>query len=151
MIRKNIKGVIVATVAAMLLFSFTRVSAGIPIGHWRSHYAYSDATKSLKAFGQIFVLSDGSIYSFDPVDEAIYTYDKTGGLNGTEIVTMDYCKAENCILLVYSDGNMDILVQLFIDTPVHLGDMITKIVQPFQQFSGLHSVSIVSPVLIFIE
>ena len=111
MIRKNIKGVIVATVAAMLLFSFTRVSAGIPIGHWRSHYAYSDATKSLKAFGQIFVLSDGSIYSFDPVDEALYTYDKTGGLNGTEIVTMDYCKAENCILLVYSDGNMDILYE----------------------------------------
>ena len=111
MIRKNIKGVIVATVAAMLLFSFTRVSAGIPIGHWRSHYAYSDATKSLKAFGQIFVLSDGSIYSYDPIDEAIYTYDKTGGLNGTEIVTMDYCKAENCILLVYSDGNMDILYE----------------------------------------
>lgn len=111
MTRKSIKGVIAATVAAMLLFSFTRVSAGIPIGHWRSHYAYSDATKSLKAFGQIFVLSDGSIYSFDPVDEALYTYDKTGGLNDTEIVSMDYCKAENCILLVYSDGNMDILYE----------------------------------------
>ena len=111
MIRKNIKGAIVALIATMLLFSFTRISAGIPIGHWRSHYAYSDATKSLKAFGQIFVLSDGSIYSYNPVDEALYTYDKTGGLNGTEIVTMDYCKAENCILLVYSDGNMDILYE----------------------------------------
>ena len=108
---KNIKGAIAATVATMLLFSFIDVFAGIPIGHWKSHYAYSDATLSLKAFGQIFVLSDGSIYSFDPVDNALYTYDKTGGLNGTEIISMNYCKAENCILLVYSDGNMDILYE----------------------------------------
>ena len=111
MIRNNIKGAIVAAAAAMLLFSFTNISAGVPIGHWRSHYAYSDAIKSLKAFGQIFVLSDGSIYSYNPVDQALYTYDKTGGLNGTEIVAMDYCKAENCILLVYSDGNIDILYE----------------------------------------
>ena len=108
---KNIKGAIAATVATMLLFSFIDVFAGIPIGHWKSHYAYSDATLSLNAFGQIFVLSDGSIYSFDPVDNALYTYDKTGGLNGTEIISMNYCKAENCILLVYSDGNMDILYE----------------------------------------
>jgi hypothetical protein len=90
---------------------FQKTEAGIPIGHWRSHQAYSDATMSLKAFGQIFVLSDGSLYSYNPDDDAVFTYDKTSGLSDYQITTMAYCKAENSIILVYSNGNIDILYE----------------------------------------
>ncbi len=111
MIQKIRKAAFAVSVAVTLVLPFQKTEAGIPIGHWRSHQAYSDATMSLKAFGQIFVLSDGSLYSYNPDDDAVFTYDKTSGLSDYQITTMAYCKAENSIILVYSNGNIDILYE----------------------------------------
>ena len=109
MIRKLTRGAIIALTAVMLLLPFNKVSAGIPVGTWRSHPAYNNATQAVNAFGYIFVLSEGALYFYDPVDEGLYTLDKTGGLGDTDIAYIAYCKSENAVLLVYSNGNIDIL------------------------------------------
>ena len=109
MIKRLTRGAIIAITAVMLLLLFNKVSAGIPVGTWRSHPAYNNATRTVKAFGQMFVLSEGAIYFYDPIDDGLYTIDKTGGLSDTEISYLGYCKQENALLLVYSNGNIDIL------------------------------------------
>lgn len=111
MIRKLTKGAFAALVAAMLLLPFNTVQAGIPVGTWRSHPAYSNATFSLNAFSCVFVLSDGGLYFFDPADNGLYTIDRTGGLSDTDISRIAYCDSEKAILLVYSNGNIDILYE----------------------------------------
>lgn len=95
--------------AAMLLLPFTNTTAGIPVGEWRSHLAFHDATCAVKAFGQIFVLSDGSLFSYDPKDNAVYTYDKSGGLNDTEISYIVYCEKEKALVIIYNNANIDVL------------------------------------------
>ncbi|MBO6079260.1 MAG: hypothetical protein J6P66_11010 [Bacteroidaceae bacterium] len=109
MIKVLTRGVIIAVTAVMLLLPFNKVNAGIPVGTWRSHPAYNNATQAVKAFGLIFVLSEGAIYFYDPADEGLYTIDKTGGLGDTDIATICYCKPQNAVLLVYSNGNIDII------------------------------------------
>ena len=109
MIKKLTRGAIIALTAVMLLLPFNKVNAGIPVGTWRSHPSYNNATLSVKAFGRIFVLSDGALYFYDPDDDAVYTIDKTGGLSDTDIASMAYCNSEKAIVLVYSNGNIDIL------------------------------------------
>ena len=109
MIKKLTRGAIIAIAAVMLLLPFNKVRAGIPVGTWRAHPAYNDATFSLKAFGLIFVVSDGAIYFYDPADEGLYTIDKTGGLGDTDIAAIGYCNSEKAVLLVYSNGNIDII------------------------------------------
>ena len=109
MIKRLTRGAIIAITAIMLLLPLNKVSAGIPVGTWRSPPAYNDATYSVKAFGEIYVLSEGAVYLFDPADDALYTIDKTGGLSDTEISAIGYCKSQNALLLVYSNGNIDIL------------------------------------------
>lgn len=109
MINRIRKGSIAAMIAVMLLLSFTYAFAGIPVGTWRSHQAYHDASFSTRAFGQIFVLSDGSLYSYDPQDNAVYTYDKVGGLSDTDISYMAYCEKENALVLIYSNADIDVL------------------------------------------
>ena len=84
MIGKFTKGAVAALIAVTLLLPFNTLSAGIPVGTWRSHPAYNDATRAVKAFGVIYVLSDGAIYFYDPADEGLYTIDKTGGLSDTD-------------------------------------------------------------------
>lgn len=113
MIKLLTKGAFAAALAAMLLLPFPTVLAGVPVGQWKLHPAYNNAGRSVAAFSQIFVLSDGSLYSYSPLDneDAVYTYDKTGGLSDCDIATMAYCDSEKALLLVYSNGNMDILYE----------------------------------------
>ena len=109
MIKKLTRGAIIAITAVMLLLPFNKVHAGIPVGTWRAHPAYNNATHAIKAFGYIFVLSEGAVYFYDPSDNALYSIDKVGGLSDTDIAEMAYCQTENAVILVYSNGNIDIL------------------------------------------
>ena len=109
MIKKLTRGAIIAIAAVMLLLPFNKAHAGIPVGTWRAHPAYNDATYSIYAFGRIYVLSDGAVYFYDPADNAMYTIDKTGGLGDTEIAAIAYCSTQKAIILVYSNGNIDLL------------------------------------------
>ena len=109
MIKRLTRGAIIAIAAVMLLLPFYKANAGIPVGTWRAHPAYNNATQAVKAFGYVFVLSEGAIYFFDPSDQGMYTIDKTGGLGDTDITTIGLCKSQNALLIVYSNGNIDIL------------------------------------------
>ena len=111
MIRLLTRGAVAAMIAVTLLLPFNTVKAGIPVGTWRAHPAYNDATFSIKAFGCIYVLSDGALYLFDPSDNALYTIDKTGGMGDYDIAAIDYCSSEKVILMAYSNGNMDLLYE----------------------------------------
>ena len=113
MIKKLTRGAIIAITAVMLLLPFNKVCAGIPVGTWRAHPAYNDATFSLKAFGYVCVLSDGALYFYDPSDNGLYTIDKTGGLGDTDISAIGYCEPEKAVILVYSNGNIDLLYDDF--------------------------------------
>ncbi len=111
MIKRLTRGAIIAIAAVMLLLPFNKANAGIPVGTWRAHPAYNDATFSLYAFGNVYVLSDGALYFYDPIDNALYTIDKTGGLGDTQIAAMAYCNTQRAIVLAYSNGNIDILYE----------------------------------------
>jgi len=113
MIKSITKGAVAALIAVTLLLPFNTLKAGIPVGTWRSHPAYSDPTFSVKAFGYIFILSEGSLFLYDPDDTGIYIMDKNGGLGDTDISLMGYCNSEKALILVYSNGNIDILYDDF--------------------------------------
>ena len=100
MIKKLTRGAIIAIAAVMLLLPFNMAYAGIPVGTWRAHPAYNNATHAVKAFGNIFVLSEGALYFYDPSDNALYTIDKVGGLSDTDIAEMGYCQTEDAVILV---------------------------------------------------
>ena len=109
MIKKLTRGAIIAIAAVMLLLPFYKAQAGIPVGTWRAHPAYNDATFSIKAFGYVCVLSEGALYFYDPSDQGLYTIDKTGGLGDTDISAIGYSDSQKALVLVCSNGNIDLL------------------------------------------
>lgn len=114
MIRFTHKGAFAAAFAAMLLLSFsTARAATLPIGTWKLHPAYNNAERIVPAFGQLFVLSDGSLYSYSPLENenAVFTYDKTGGLSDVDIASMACCNECKALVLAYSNGNIDLLYE----------------------------------------
>lgn len=80
------------------------------VGEWRVHLAYHNATKSIPVNNLVYVLSDGSLYSYDTDDTAITTYDKAGCLNDNDIADIVYCDPLNTLLIVYRNSNIDLLI-----------------------------------------
>jgi len=101
-------------VAALSLLPFAWGRAGtIPIDEWKLLPSYSNATKAVKAFGSLFVLGDGSLYSVVTDNDLLelYTYDRIGGLSDSKIADIAYCESEKTLVLAYANGNLDLLFE----------------------------------------
>lgn len=80
-------------------------------GKWHIYSAYHDATKVVELGGVIYVLSDGNLYSYDPDDSNLETYDKTEALNDFDIFDILDCQQTKELVIVYKNGNIDLLDQ----------------------------------------
>lgn len=101
--RKNV----VLTVLFLLSGLWAQALAGI--GSWRSHYAYHNATQCVAVAGKIYVVSDGSLYSYSPTDEFVECYDKTNILNDQGIRHIAVDEATNILVVIYSNANIDLI------------------------------------------
>ncbi len=85
------------------------LSAQTAIGSWQAHLAYSEVTYAVPGSDRIYVLGSGALYSYDPEDNSITTYDKTNLLYDQTISYIEYCKEAKCLVIVYSNYNIDLL------------------------------------------
>ena len=72
--------------------------------------SYHNATKTVPANDLVYVLSDGSLYSYNIDDTSVQTYDKTNYLSDVSIVDMAYIKDYHTLLLIYENSNIDLLI-----------------------------------------
>lgn len=90
-----------------LLLSPLRAAAGN--GDWRVYAAYHDAQRTVALHGVVYVLSDGGLYSYDPEDTSVETYDRSNALSDNGIRTILPCAATGELVVVYDNGNIDLL------------------------------------------
>ncbi|MBO5719643.1 MAG: hypothetical protein J6R71_08520, partial [Bacteroidales bacterium] len=82
--------------------------AQMRIGEWRTHFSYASVDKVLHTPQAVYALSDGHLFSYDPQDGVIQAYSVLNALNGNHVSQMAYNQETHTLLLVYSDGNMDL-------------------------------------------
>ena len=78
-------------------------------GDWTIYAAYHHATKVAVLNNKVFVLSDNGLYSYDPEDTSVETYDKTNSLSDNNIYDMVRCDATKQLVLLYKNGNIDLM------------------------------------------
>lgn len=83
--------------------------AQLPVGEWQAHMAYGSTSMSVFFGDKVYALSSGSLFSYDPEDGDIVTYDLVHTLSDVEILHIALCKSEKKLLLVYSNGNIDLM------------------------------------------
>lgn len=89
-------------------FSIVAFSQGT--GSWKSHMAYHNTKAVAEAENNVFAVANGSLYSYDKEDESYRTYiKKDGELSDNEIDTIAYNAHIKTLLIVYSNGNIDLL------------------------------------------
>lgn len=91
------------------LMSFVLVQAYPQNNRWTIYAAYHDASKCVSVGSKIYVLNDGGLYSYDYEDMDVVTYDKSGVLSDNGIFDISYCSEEKTLVIVYNNGNIDLL------------------------------------------
>ncbi len=84
-------------------------SAQLAMGKWRTHFAYNSVSQIAQSDNKIFAVSEGALFSVDKLDGGVEFYSKLSGLNGADISIMKYDKNSKQLLIIYSNGNIDIM------------------------------------------
>lgn len=93
-----------------LFMAVTGVSAQLAIGEWTVYMSYSDATE-VETYGDVtYCVADGNLYAFDSEDNSVTEYSKVNVLSDTQISHIKYSPDNRALLIVYENGNFDIMI-----------------------------------------
>lgn len=95
------------TLSTLLLALLIASSAA---AQWTFHTSYTEPSKALPCGNVIFGLyNGGALLSYNKETSEVIFYNKTNGLNDTNISLIDYSKGLHKLVLVYDNGNIDLL------------------------------------------
>ncbi len=108
----------------LLLSSFFLFSsAQMAVGAWKTHFSYNNVKEITESAEKVYAISNGSLFSVDKTYESIETYSKITGLSDGEIAHIAYSRANNLLLIAYSNSNIDLLKG---DDVVNISDLKRK-------------------------
>lgn len=100
----------------LILFSLNLIIlsafAQVEMGKWQTHFAYNSINQIAQSNTKIYAVSDGALFSVSKLDGdgAVQEfYSKVSGLNGNNISRIEFDPTSNQLLIVYSNGNIDLL------------------------------------------
>ena len=96
-------------IALLFPFSFSLVHAQLAMGKWRTHFAYNSVNQIAQSDRKIFGISEGALFSVDKEDLGIEFYNKQNGLSDNNIARIAYDNKSKQLLIVYKNGNIDLL------------------------------------------
>lgn len=97
-----------AVLGCLLLCTFTAASQSA-VGSWRSHLAYHNATQCVAVGDKVYVVSDGSLYSYSPEDEFVESYDKANILSDQGIRHIAADEQTGTLVIIYDNANIDLI------------------------------------------
>ena len=103
---------IINAVKYALILSLTLLptsSKAAAIGEWTYYFSYQDATHCIPVGNSIYALYAGNLLVYDTEDNSVITPTKLDGLSEKNISLMRYCEAQQKTVMVYSNGNIDLL------------------------------------------
>lgn len=95
--------------AITLLFVAANAMA-LQLGEWTHHYSYNKLTHVVPTPNEVFAVSDGGLFSYNPNDDSMTAYNTTNLLNDNSRIT-DICwnQQTQCLVIAYENGNIDML------------------------------------------
>lgn len=95
-------------------------AANICAATWQTHFAYTNVEQIAVTANEVFGLSDGSLYSVNKYSEKLSLWDLSSGLHSTGICCIGYDNASQTLVILYSNGKMDLMSGLNI---TYVGDL----------------------------
>ncbi|NII24023.1 hypothetical protein HB364_02950 [Pseudoflavitalea sp. X16] len=104
----------------VFLFPVPLLSQTPPIGQWRDHLPYHQATQVAASADRIWCATPWSIFSIDIADHTIERYSKVNGLYETGVSALGLSATSNKLVVAYYNSRLDVLE----DNAIHAIDAI---------------------------
>ena len=79
------------------------------IGEWQVYPSYCISTHNLAVGSKVYSLTNGNLMAYDTEDTSVRTYNSLDDLNDIHITHMAYSQNAKRLILVYENGNIDLL------------------------------------------
>lgn len=99
----------ILTIILFSFFSFTVLAANFNTTGWKTYLSYNNTNSVEESNDQVFVVAEGSLYTYEKEDNSIKQYYKGNGLNDNTISLIRYNKQTKSLLIIYDNSNIDIL------------------------------------------
>ena len=96
-------------ILTFLIFQVTIYQTVAAIGDWKAYMSYYDVQEIEEAGNLVFVQASNSLYAYNKIDQSIHTFSKVDYLSDCEINHIAYCKNAKRLLILYSNGNIDLM------------------------------------------
>lgn len=93
----------------ILLCALTQLIQAQGVGTWTPYLSYYNTTDVAEAGNIVFAVANGSLYSYGKEDQSLKFYSRQNGLSDNDIANIGYNQETNTLLIVYSNGNIDLL------------------------------------------
>ena len=99
----------ILTIILFSFFSFTVLATNFNTTGWKTYLSYNNTNSVEESNDQVFVVAEGSLYTYGKDDNSIKQYYKGNGLNDNTISLIRYNKQTKSLLIIYDNSNIDIL------------------------------------------
>lgn len=96
-------------ILTILVLLFAWHSSAQEIGKWNVYPSYWNATQNMVAGNIVYSLCGNNLLTYDTEDTSVRTFNCLEHLNGVHIACMNYNKQTHTLVLVYTDGGIDLL------------------------------------------
>ena len=86
------------------------ISGAAPASNWRSHLSYYQVIAVVQGNQKIFAANRNSLFSYDIANKNFDTKTKVEGLSDSGISTIQWSDSRSALLVGYSNGNLDLLL-----------------------------------------
>ena len=76
--------------------------------HWQTHFSYNSVQVIAMDQDEVYALANGKLFSINQQTEQLTLFTNFSGLHGTEIAYIAYDESREQLLILYSDGKIDI-------------------------------------------
>ncbi|MDR0742873.1 MAG: hypothetical protein LBF05_00740, partial [Tannerella sp.] len=94
--------------AVILALLFSQILTGQNYKNWNTYLAYHEATGIAETNERVYVLANGSLYSYGKEDTEVKTCSKQTGLSDNDIRIIKYNPHNQTLIIVYQNGNIDL-------------------------------------------
>jgi len=99
----------IVIISSFLLALSLPAWAQVAMGKWKTHLAYNNASQVAQSTNKVYAVSEGALFSVDKADGGLSFYSKLTGLNGSNISKIKFNAASQELLIIYSNGNIDVI------------------------------------------
>ena len=96
----------ILTIILFSFFSFTVLAANFNTTGWKTYLSYNNTNSVEESNDQVFVVAEGSLYTYGKEDNSIKQYYKGNGLNDNTISLIRYNKQDRKSTRLNSSHNV---------------------------------------------